>query len=281
MATRLRQAKKRVEAVYRAHVALSALYKLTSPGMIPEAYKRRLDSERIFQKAFEDYAQGVMRELPSLEVLVSMARGMLTRVSKRLGPQEELVVEAISRLIERHASGVGVDPSVIDRIGRTALDEVKTVLALDDLQYHDVRTVYEDLKDPLLEDVTRKLRIPESLAGTLAQHIVSAANPARPMPMDELDKVVTLAVGGFARRAARTGVAYAYGRVSHESMYALRIGERRWLTASGSPAAAKSPVCVVCLENAGAGWVPLDKEFPSGHIHPPAHAYIAPILRDG
>ena len=109
----------------------------------------------------------------------------------------------------------------------------------------------------------------------IAKILTHAANPVKPLTMPETVKALRVAMPELTRAKAlviaQTETARTYGRVAHETLQRNGITERRWLTASGSPAAVKNPVCIVCIGNAVQGWVPIDKEFASGHKAPPAH----------
>jgi precorrin-6B methylase 1 len=71
--------------------------------------------------------------------------------------------------------------------------------------------------------------------------------------------------GLVTRDVTRTPYAVAAAAVAAgaRATIAVLVYEKIWLTA-GAP-------CEICDENALAGWIPMDEEFPSGDLEPQAH----------
>jgi SPP1 gp7 family putative phage head morphogenesis protein len=68
---------------------------------------------------------------------------------------------------------------------------------------------------------------------------------------------------GRAQMVAVTEIARAVSAASLDSYRANGIPGKEWLIASGA--------CAICQDNADAGVIPLDAEFPSGDDAPPGH----------
>lgn len=116
-----------------------------------------------------------------------------------------------------------------------------------------------------LDEVTRALEgaVTEGYAGDVAAAVVRAADPARPLTISQLASEIrndTIGITGKkAVTIARTETARVYGANALSAMKKNGIGQRRWLTAAGSPAAATTPVCEYCQAMAAQGWVGVDE----------------------
>ncbi|MFI1535572.1 phage minor head protein [Streptomyces anandii] len=69
----------------------------------------------------------------------------------------------------------------------------------------------------------------------------------------------------WAERVAVTEIARAVSAASFFTYQANGIPQKSWLTA------VDERVCPVCITNEGAGAIPLNQQFPSGHAYPPGH----------
>ena len=66
-----------------------------------------------------------------------------------------------------------------------------------------------------------------------------------------------------ADNIAQTETATALSKASLDRMQDMGIDGKEWVTAGDDR------VCEICLDNQAAGVIPIDKVFPSGHMHPP------------
>lgn len=103
----------------------------------------------------------------------------------------------------------------------------------------------------------------EGYARDVAAIIVEATDPAKPLPIRDVAKRISNELIGITgKRAtviARTETARVYGRNALEAMKRNGLPRRRWLTAAGSPAALRTPVCDYCQALAAAGWVDVNE----------------------
>jgi SPP1 gp7 family putative phage head morphogenesis protein len=66
-----------------------------------------------------------------------------------------------------------------------------------------------------------------------------------------------------ARLIAQSKTTYVLSQASLDSMREMGIEGKEWVTAGDDR------VCEICLGNKAVGVIPIDKAFPSGHMHPP------------
>lgn len=111
-------------------------------------------------------------------------------------------------------------------------------------------------------DDTTKQRLRNAIAKTIREGGTS----------DDIVQTIRDATDDFSEKRAemiaQTEVndAYSFGRDGLARSAGLE--EKNWIVESDNP-------CIVCIENEGEGWIPIDQDFSSGDAYPTAHPLCA------
>ncbi len=291
--------KERLEALTRLHAAWENVWLAAraNPQWTARNAERRATEARSRRAALR-MIQAVTQMFGPPGTLARLGRRLWSRTGKALDPS---MVRALSAALMRQVSKKKLDTlkrEIIHELARGAERSERSARAQLKLperqpwreregfrkqtsEWTDVEGVFVHEYPELVNEIDGTLATAVgSHADQVSRVVVRAADPSRPLAIGQVSREIRQVMPGMsvkrANMIARTETGRVYGKTTHAQYERNGIERRRVLTASGSPAAAASPVCKICIDMAAQGMTATGDSFNSRvsnvrESYPPFH----------